>query len=750
MRLKSHVGRCAGRIFLLGAVLFSASALAQSNINVRIMAANLNGASQTYEPFAIRIFQGLKPDIVAIQEFNYSNNTASDFRSMVDTAFGTNFVYYREPYTGGGDIPNGIISRYPILVAGSWVDTVQSQPNRGFAWAQIAVPGTNDLYIVSVHLLTSSAGVRSSEAANLKTLIQSNFPSNAWIVVAGDFNTDTRTESTTMTTFDSYLSDNPIPADNNGNSNTSQNRNHPHDYVLPSFSLTNFETATVFPSHSFPNGLVFDSTVYTPLSDVPPVQFSDSTNAQHMAVMKDFLILAGNGSGTNPPVIVTQPQSQTNAVGATITFSVGASGSGTLACQWQFNGTNIAGATANPFVLVNAQLTNNGNYSVIVTNLFGSVTSSNAVLLLTNAPPAITTQPQSQSVLAGQTATFSIGATGTPPLSYQWFFSGTNIAGATTNPFTLINVQLTNTGNYSVVVTNIAGSVTSSVTTLTVFVTNPVVFAQWNFNSVTPDGNTTTGTTSPSIGSGIAALVGGTSATFATGDTTFDPAGGTDNSGWNTATYPASTSNNKTAGVQFKVSTLGKTNISVTWSQRASNTGSKYARLQYSTNGINFVDFSTAVSVSAGTVFEVKTNSLLGIAGVNDNTNFAFQIVSEFQSTATGSGSAAYVAANSSSTYAGGASGGTLRFDMVTVSGLAIITNSTPPAAPALAGFIFTTGGGFQLNLTGTTGATYIIQSSTNLANVNWISLFTNTAPFAFTDLNTALPQKFYRAISPP
>jgi len=88
--------------------------------------------------------------------------------------------------------------------------------------------------------------------------MQSNFPANAWVVLAGDFNTDSRTESA-MTTFDSFLSDNPVPADNNGNSDTSEHRNNPHDYVLPSFSFTNAETASVFPSHSFPNGLVFDS-----------------------------------------------------------------------------------------------------------------------------------------------------------------------------------------------------------------------------------------------------------------------------------------------------------------------------------------------------------------------------------------------------------------------------------------------------------------------------------------------------------
>jgi endonuclease/exonuclease/phosphatase family metal-dependent hydrolase len=739
MRLKSQVIRCAGRIFLLGAILFSTSALAQSNINVRVMAANLNGDAQTYQPFAIRIFQGLKPDIVAIQEFNYSNNTASDFRSMVDTAFGTNFVYYREPYTANGNIPNGIISRYPILNSGSWTDTVQSSPNRGFAWAQIDLPGTNDLYVVSVHLLTSSASARSSEAANLKMLIQSTFPSNAWIVVAGDFNTDTRTESTTMTTFDSYLSDNPVPADNNGNSNTSQNRNHPHDYVLPDFSLTNFETATVFPSHSFPNGLVFDSTVYTPLSDVPPVQFTDSTNAQHMAVMKDFLIPAGNDSGTNPPVIVTQPQSQTNAVGATITFSVGGGGSGTLACQWQFNGTNIAGATANPFVLVNAQLTNNGNYSVVVTNLFGSVASSNAVLLLTNAPPAITTQPQGQSVLAGQTATFSVAATGTPPLNYQWFFSGTNIAGATTNPFTLANVQLTNAGNYSVVITNITGSVTSSAASLTVLFTNPVVFAQWNFNSITPDGNTTTGATTPSTGTGTAALLGGTTATFATGDTALDPAGSTDNSGWNTTTYPAQGTGNKTRGVQFTVSTAGRQNIVISWSSQSSNTGSKYGRLQYTTNGIDFVDFPTAFT--NGTSFNVKTNSLTAISGVNNNTNFAFRFVSEFENTAANTANTNYVPANSSSY----GTAGTMRYDMVTVSGASYIVAT----AAALTSVAFTNGQ-FAFTLSGSVGANYVVQTSTNLAATNWFPVFTNVSPCIFTDANLTVPQKFYRATVQP
>ena len=94
-------GRVKGWI-LFGLLAASLNLNAQSNVTVRVMAANLNGNTQSYQPFALRILQGLKPDIVCIQEFNYSNNADSDFRFMVDTAFGTNFVYYREPFTQNG------------------------------------------------------------------------------------------------------------------------------------------------------------------------------------------------------------------------------------------------------------------------------------------------------------------------------------------------------------------------------------------------------------------------------------------------------------------------------------------------------------------------------------------------------------------------------------------------------------------------------------------------------------------------
>src|ERR1039458_8013562 len=77
--------------------------------------------------------------------------------------------------------------------------------------------------------------------------------------------------------------------------------------------------------------------------------------------------------------------------------------------------------------------------------------------------PAITSQPTNQTVTVAGTATFSVTATGTTPLSYQWFFNQTNLLTAATNAtLTLANVQLTNAGSYFVQVTNLYGSAASS------------------------------------------------------------------------------------------------------------------------------------------------------------------------------------------------------------------------------------------------------------------------------------------------
>ena len=258
-----------------------------TNAPVRIMAANLTGNSQRYEPFATRIFQGLKPDIVAIQEFNVGANTAAEVRQMVNTAFGSSFHYFRET---GAQIPNGVISRWPILATGEWPDPQVS--NRDFVWARLDIPGPHDLYVVSVYLHSSGgASSRTLEADALKARIAANFPAGAYVVVAGDFNFDSRTEAG-MGVFKSFLVDDPVPVDGRGDPDTNNGRSKPYDYVLTSANWRTNLIPTQLGASSpvFPSGLVFDSRVYSPLSAVAPVQSADSGNAQHMAVVKDFSV----------------------------------------------------------------------------------------------------------------------------------------------------------------------------------------------------------------------------------------------------------------------------------------------------------------------------------------------------------------------------------------------------------------------------------------------------------------------------
>jgi Leucine-rich repeat (LRR) protein len=179
-----------------------------------------------------------------------------------------------------------------------------------------------------------------------------------------------------------------------------------------------------------------------------------------------------------PPSISSQPQGLTNIVGTTAAFNVSASGTPSPAYQWQFNGNPLSAATSPSLLLTNVQLTNAGNYSVVVSNAAGSLTSAVAVLTVW-APPSISSQPQSLTNYVGTTASFSVSASGTPSPAYQWQFNGNNLTAATGTSLLLSNVQLTNAGNYTVVVSNSVGSVTSAVATLAVWVpTAPVILSQ--------------------------------------------------------------------------------------------------------------------------------------------------------------------------------------------------------------------------------------------------------------------------------
>ncbi|HUJ12008.1 MAG TPA: immunoglobulin domain-containing protein [Verrucomicrobiae bacterium] len=180
---------------------------------------------------------------------------------------------------------------------------------------------------------------------------------------------------------------------------------------------------------------------------------------------------------TFPPSVDSDPVDKAVYVGQDATFSVQASGALPLYYQWYHNiNSPIADATNASVTVTNAQLSDAGDYSVLLSNVYGSVTSAVAQLTVsTPVAPSIATQPQDQlNVSPGGTAMFSVTASGSEPLSYQWYYNNsTLLTGATDPTLTITNVQLSNAGSYSVTVNNIAGSVASSNALLTVD-TSPV------------------------------------------------------------------------------------------------------------------------------------------------------------------------------------------------------------------------------------------------------------------------------------
>jgi hypothetical protein len=176
------------------------------------------------------------------------------------------------------------------------------------------------------------------------------------------------------------------------------------------------------------------------------------------------------------PGIASPPQDSTVTVGDTAAFSVTATGDEPLSYRWYFNtNTLLAGQANATLTLTNAQFTNAGGYCVAVSNVAGAVTSTVATLaVVAPAPPAITAQPGSIAAILGESAAWSVTATGTAPLLYQWFFNtNTPLAGQTNSSLALTNVQPGQDGFYSVRITNAIGAVTSALAKLTVVAVGP-------------------------------------------------------------------------------------------------------------------------------------------------------------------------------------------------------------------------------------------------------------------------------------
>ncbi|MBI5864637.1 MAG: immunoglobulin domain-containing protein [Planctomycetes bacterium] len=177
--------------------------------------------------------------------------------------------------------------------------------------------------------------------------------------------------------------------------------------------------------------------------------------------------------GCVAPAITTHPLSDALCINDAVTFNVIASGSTPMTFQWRKDGGNIGGATSDSYTIDPITLGDGGSYDCVVTNACGNATS-NAATLTVITVPTINTHPSNQTVTAGATVQFTVGATGAGPLLYTWrkggfeLFNGGNIAGADTATLTVSNAQDADEGVYTCDVQNGCGAVTSNGATLTV------------------------------------------------------------------------------------------------------------------------------------------------------------------------------------------------------------------------------------------------------------------------------------------
>lgn len=286
---------------------------ASQKLRLRLLAGNLSTTkkgvcSQCYDgEEGIRIFQGLKPDVAMIQEFNYGDNTPDALREMVDVAFGKRFFYRVQPRVFPVKIPNAIVSYYPIKEWGILED--ENVSDRSHVWARLDIPGPHDLWVVSVHFPTKGTLRKTSIPQLMNNLANLNIPKDDYVAIGGDFNTTSRTNDEGLRKLDDTKlvvldNDHDCPIDQNRtdeesqdklskqSDNTNLKRTKDYDAIYTSQNLKDLRiTVKIGSAQNLSHrGLVFDSRVFTPLSEVFPVKKTDSEapDMQHMAVIKDF------------------------------------------------------------------------------------------------------------------------------------------------------------------------------------------------------------------------------------------------------------------------------------------------------------------------------------------------------------------------------------------------------------------------------------------------------------------------------
>ena len=219
----------------------------------------------------------------------------------------------------------------------------------------------------------------------------------------------------------------------------------------------------------FHNGSLIPGATGPSLS-LSDIQLLDAGTYNVVALSGGGATLSSNAQLTVllPVTITAQPLSQGVQPGADVTLSVGVIGNGTLRYQWRFEGTDLPNATNATYTITNANLAeDHGNFSVAVSDDVSSTVSSNAFIFVL-VRPGIVMQPVGVTNLQWQSATFSVIATGAPPLSYRWIRQGVNFLSNAPPTLVIASLQPSNAGSFRVVITNLAGSVNSATVPLAV------------------------------------------------------------------------------------------------------------------------------------------------------------------------------------------------------------------------------------------------------------------------------------------
>jgi uncharacterized repeat protein (TIGR03803 family) len=504
------------------------------------------------------------------------------------------------------------------------------------------------------------------------------------------------------------------------------------------------------------------------------------------------------------PVITSQPQNQTNNAGVTATFLVSATGLNPMVYQWRKNGTNlvdggnISGATTNMLAIMGISDSDAASYSVIVSNSFGTVTSSIATLTVL-APPVITVQPTNLLVLPGANVAFGVSVSGTAPFRYQWRFNGTNILNATSATYTIPSVSTNKAGNYAVVITNAAGSATSSNAALTVvlspksrtnYASSTATFTatafspeslnyQWQKNGTNlVEGGRLLGTTNSTLtiasvsdadAASYSAVVSDAYGSVATSNATL-----TVNDSLFIASQPQSQTVGLGSNVTFNVTAYGAPPFVFQWYFKGTPLGSPATGTNFSSCTLTNVgtnqagNYSVEVVNSYGSL--TSSNALLTVQvfppsiglqpasqrvmiGSSVSFNVSVSGTPPFSYQWRFNGTNLLNATNAAYAIQAVAATNTGNYGVVVTNSAGSVTSSnaflTVIIPPTLALQLWA--GYPLLNLNGMLSSNFVVQYSTNLAATNWMNLLSLSnlpaSPYLFLDpAGDGEPARFYRA----